>query len=134
LKDNAYPFTSAAQLFGWLLWPMYAWAAGEALSLESLSAWTYAVIAGASVLGFLISSAEDVFGWLDARETRALGRLVARFAAALVAGFTAYWLGRLAGAVEIYALLAVTPAAAAGEKYLGRLADKKSELDAGRIR
>jgi hypothetical protein len=130
LKATVLPSTSAPF---WALWPAYVWAASEALSPAEVPLLTWVAISGAAVLGFLISSAEDLFGWMDERQARALGKLVSRFAASLAAGFIAYWFARLAGMVEIYALIAVTPAAYAGENYIRRLADKKAENDAGRV-
>lgn len=128
---------STSQALLWLLWPLWVLAVEQTTrvdQLRALPAWMWAAVAGASLLGFLISSAEDLFGWLDDRGARALGSLVKRFAASIAAGLSAYLLAVAVGAPEILALVGVTPAAYAGESYIRKLADKKADNDAGRIK
>jgi hypothetical protein len=121
----------------WLLWPAWVWAAGEAqrgMNPSEVPLWTWAAVLGASLLGFLIASAEDLFGWLDDRQARQLGKLVARFAGSVAAGLIAYLMAKVAGVFEIAALIGVTPAAYAGEAYIRKLAEKKTETDTGRVK
>lgn len=96
-----------------------------------LSTWAWVI--GLSILGFLISSAEDLFAWTDGGTHRELGKIVSRLAGSIGAGMLAYLIGLVAELQQLVALISITPAAYAGESYIRKLADKKGDNDANTL-
>jgi hypothetical protein len=112
------------------LWPASAIAASRLIDPASIPASTWAWVVGLSVLGFLISSAEDLFAWRDGGTARDLGKIVSRLAGSIGAGLLAYFGALVVDLQQLVALMSVTPAAYAGEAYIRKIAERKADADA----
>jgi hypothetical protein len=109
-----------------LLWASGVWAAERSkLDPASIPLPTWALVLVLTVVGYLASSAEMLFGWVEARSWRSFGRIVQSFFCAVAAGGTAYLSGVYFDASPIVALLGVVPAAYAGETYMRKFIDKR---------
>lgn len=90
---------------------------------------TWAWVFGIALIGYLASSAEVLFGWLDARGWREFGKIVQGFAGSIAAGFIAYVLGLYADAPPLLVYVGIVPASYYGEAYLRKFAERKAEKD-----
>jgi hypothetical protein len=108
-----------------LPWCAHALAAGVELDPAKIPAATWGMVLGSALVGYMASSAEMLFGWAENKGWRAFGRIVQSFFASMAAGVAAYLIAVSAGLSPVICVLAVLPAAYAGENYMRKLSDSR---------
>lgn len=127
-----------AAIFKFRLSFLFLWAgavyAAEQMKVDPtmIPARMWVLVFGAILAGYLASSAEMLFGWVETKGWREFGKLVQSFFCSLVAGVMAYLIGLYAELSPIGSILAVMPAAFAGEAYVRKMAERRIDIDKGK--
>lgn len=115
-----------------LLWSGMVLGADLRADPSSISGKTWALLLATCFVGYLMSSAEMLFGWLEEKGAKAFGRVVQTFAMSMGAGILAFLAAWSADLAPVYWYIAALPASFAGETYMRKFVDKQSAADADR--
>ena len=127
---------AAGRTIALLAWPLLSLAAEQTIRRAdpTMLPWiTWALVVGLALVGYLASSAEHLFGWLDNRGWTWFGQVVQRFFAALGAGVLSFLMGLYLELPMLACVIGVMPSAYMGEHYLRKLGERRTERDAAAV-